>query len=86
MGQATGVGPTRWKQMGRQSLGRAIILPQEDNYVIVGAVYSSKRKAHGFLTMESDKQEGPYKLRSEEPLMEGIDPAVVMKMRVWLEP
>ena len=56
----------------------AIILPQKDKYLMLGAVYSSKRKAHGILTMESDKPEGPYKLRSEEPIMEGIDPAVVM--------
>lgn len=55
----------------------AIILPQKDKYLMVGAVYSSTREAHGILTMEADKPEGPYKLRSEEPLMEGIDPAVV---------
>ena len=55
----------------------AIILQQKDKYLMVGAVYSSKREAHGILTMEADKPEGPYKLRSEEPLMEGIDPAVV---------
>jgi len=27
--------------------------------------------------MEADQPEGPYTLRSDEPLMEGIDPAVV---------
>ena len=55
----------------------AIILPQKDKYLMVGAVYSSKREAHGILTMEAGKPEGPYELRSEEPLMKGIDPAVV---------
>ena len=55
----------------------AVILPLEDKYIMLGAVYSSKRKAHGILTMEADKPGGPYKLRSEEPLMEGIDPQVV---------
>jgi len=55
----------------------AIIRPLKDKYVMMGAVYSSKRKKHGILTMEADKPEGPYKLRSEQPLMDGIDPAVV---------
>lgn len=55
----------------------AIILPLEDKYIMMGAVYSSKREQHGILTMEADKPGGPYKLRSEEPLMKGIDPQLV---------
>jgi len=55
----------------------AIILPLEDKYIMIGAVYSSKREEHSILTMEADNPGGPYKLRSEEPLMEGIDPQVV---------
>ncbi|RLD89623.1 MAG: hypothetical protein DRJ29_16410 [Bacteroidetes bacterium] len=55
----------------------AIILPLKDKYIMMGAVYSSQRKKHGILTMEAYKPGGPYKLRSEEPLMEGIDPQVV---------
>jgi len=60
-----------------ESAWGAIILPLEDKYIMMGAVYSSKRKAHGILTMEADKPGGPYKLRSEDPLMKGIDPQVV---------
>jgi len=54
----------------------AIIHPLKDKYIMVGAVYSTKRKKHGVFTMESDKPHGPYKLRSEEPLMDGIDPHI----------
>ncbi len=54
----------------------AFILPLEDKYIMVGAVYSTKRKKHGILTMEANRPEGPYKLRSEEALMDGIDPHI----------
>ena len=54
----------------------AIIHPLKDKYIMVGAVYSTKKKKQGIFTMESDKPQGPYNLRSEEPLMDGIDPHI----------
>ena len=67
--------PTPGSEWDSRAWG-AIILPLEDKYIMVGAVYSSKRKEHGIFTMEADSPEGPYKLRSDEPLMKGIDPQV----------
>ncbi len=68
--------PTPGSEWNSRAWG-AVILPLEDKYIMVGALYSSKREQHGILTMEADMPGGPYKLRSEEPLMEGIDPQVV---------
>ena len=56
----------------------AVILPWQEKFIMLGAVYSSERKHHGILSMVSDTPEGPYTLRSPEPIMKGIDPALVL--------
>jgi hypothetical protein len=55
----------------------AVIFPWHGKYIMLGAVYSEARKMHGILSMESDSPDGPYSLRSGDPLLEGIDPALV---------
>jgi hypothetical protein len=56
----------------------AVILPWQGKYILLGSLYSSRRKYHGVLSMVSDTPEGPYSLRSSEPIMKGIDPALVI--------
>jgi hypothetical protein len=71
--------PPEGSEWDRRAWG-AIILPWRDQYLMLGSVYSEARKSHGILSMVADVPEGPYVLRSGEPIMEGIDPALVIDM------
>lgn len=62
----------------------AVIVPWNNRFVMLGAVASSKGRHHSILSMISDTPEGPYILRSSEPVMEGrtkhgaVDPTHVL--------
>ena len=49
----------------------AVIVPWNNKFVMLGTVASSKGRHHSILSMISDTPEGPYTLRSSEPVMEG---------------
>jgi hypothetical protein len=68
--------PPEGSEWNRRAWG-AVIVPWHKQFVMLGAVYSAERNHHGILSMLADTPEGPYVLRSMEPLMKGIDPVCV---------